>query len=110
MNSPDWFRLTSCDVTQDRTGMFTAIWTCYGRLAPGRRVVFGIESGTDRLEIEAVADTGVCTPLPDDVADAWLICNGLLIAVLTPELGVRLVGGSGYLRFSSSPAHPDDVS
>lgn len=78
--------------------MYTAIWTCYGRLAPGRRVVFGIENGTDRLEIEAVTDTGVCTLLPDGVADAWLICNGLLIVVLTPELGVRLVGGSGYLR------------
>ncbi|HAT1132413.1 hypothetical protein ACL1FC_09275 [Corynebacterium striatum] len=110
MNSPDWFRLTSCEVTQDRTGMYTAIWTCYGRLAPGRRVVFGIDSGTDRLEIEAVAYAGVCAPLPDGVADAWLICNGLLIAVLTPEVGARLVGGTGYLRISSSPAHPDDVS
>lgn len=53
--------------------------------APGRRVVFGIENGTDRLEIEAVAD-------------AWLICNGLLIVVFTPELGARLAGGTGYLR------------
>lgn len=103
MNSPDWFRLTSCEVTPDRTGMFTAIWTCYGKLAPGRRVVFGIERGTDKLEIDAVADAGVCAPLPDGVADAWLICNGLLIVVVTPELGARLVGGTGYLRFSSSP-------
>lgn len=98
MRSPDWFCLTSCEVTLTPNGMYTAIWTCYGRLAPDQRVVFGIENGTDRLEIEVLADTGVCVPLPDGVADAWLICNGLLIAVLEPELGARLVRGTGYLR------------
>ncbi|CAB0504064.1 hypothetical protein CIP101434_01254 [Corynebacterium diphtheriae] len=98
MSSLDWFRLTSCEVTPTPNGMYTLAWTCYGSLARGRRVVFGIENGADRLEIEAVSDTGVCVPLPDGVADAWLICNGLLIVVLTPELGARLAGGAGYLR------------